>query len=92
MTGWDAFEPALTKAEEAEPLDLWRCADPVPPDWYDYDYDALQVLVETLYERRLNIRGLIAAFRDSSRQPFPNWKGPTAQVFIPNEGKQTRFV
>jgi hypothetical protein len=92
VTGWDAFEPALTKAEEAEPIDIWRCAEGIPPEWYGFDHDALQLLVETLHERRLKIRGLITAFRDSSRQPFPNWKGATAQVFIPNEDTQTQFV
>ena len=74
VTGWDAFEPALTKAEQAEPLDLWRCADPIPPEWYGRDSSALQQLVETLHQQRLKLRDLITAFRDSSRQPFPNWK------------------
>jgi hypothetical protein len=74
VTGWDAFEPALTKAEQAEPLDLWRCADPIPPEWYGRDFSALQQLVETLHQQRLKLRDLITAFRDSSRQPFPNWK------------------
>jgi hypothetical protein len=81
VTGWESFEPALTKAEQADPVDLWRCAESVPPEWYDHDQDALQVLVETLYERRLKIRELIIAFRDSSRQPFPNWKN-SVQVAI----------
>jgi len=88
VTGWDAFEPALTKAEQAEPLDLWRCADAIPPEWYGHDFNALQQLVETLYERRLKIRDLITAFKDSSRQPFPRWNSPAAQVFIPVEANQ----
>jgi hypothetical protein len=88
VTGWDTFEPALTKAEQAEPLDLWRCADAIPPEWYGHDFNALQQLVETLYERRLKIRDLITAFKDSSRQPFPRWNSPAAQVFIPVEANQ----
>ncbi len=74
VTGWDAFEPALTKAEEADPLDIWRCADPIPPEWYGHDFDALEQVVGTLYQRRNKIRELIEAFRNSSRNPFPNWK------------------
>jgi hypothetical protein len=74
VTGWDSFEPALTRAEQADPLDLWRCADPILPEWYDNDSNALQELVETLHERRATIRDLITAFRDSCRNPFPNWK------------------
>ncbi len=73
VTGWDAFEPALTKAEEADVIDLWRCAESIPPEWYGWDSAALEQLVETLQERRAKIRDLIAAFRDSSRNPFPNW-------------------
>jgi hypothetical protein len=92
VTGWDAFEPALTKAEQAEPIDIWRCADPIPPEWYGLDFHALQQLVETLHERRMRIRDLITAFRDSSRQPFPNWNGSAAQVFIPVEANRNPSV
>ena len=73
VKGWDSFEPALTRAEEADLVDLWRCAEPIPPEWYAYDYSALTQMVELLYERRLMIRDLIGAFRNSSRAPFPNW-------------------
>jgi hypothetical protein len=92
VTGWDAFEPALTKAEQAEPIDIWRCADPIPPEWYGLDFHALQQLVETLHERRMRIRDLITAFRDSSRQPFPNWKNSTSQVFISSETAKNQFA
>jgi hypothetical protein len=73
VTGWEAFEPALTRAEEADPIDLWRCAEPIPPEWYGDDYAALNRMVESLYQRRRVIRDLINAFRNSSRNPFPNW-------------------
>ncbi len=82
VNGWDAFEPALTKAEEAELLDLWRCAERVPPEWFDNDYQALQRLVEALYERRSKIRDLIAAFHDSVRNPFPNWGESSCNTFV----------
>jgi hypothetical protein len=74
VSGWDAFDPVLTKAEEAELIDIWRCAEPIPPEWYGHDPGALERLVEKLYERRTKIRDLIGAFRDSTRNPFPNWK------------------
>jgi len=78
VTGWESFEPVLTKAEEADDIDLWRCAECVPPEWYGCDTEGLQKLVEALYERRPKIRDLITAFRDSSRNPFPNWKQPSS--------------
>lgn len=73
VTGWQSFEPALTKAEEADLVDLWRCAESIPPEWYGYDHAALTQLVESLYQRRNTIRDLISGFRNSSRNPFPNW-------------------
>ena len=89
VTGWESFEPALT---QADPVDIWRCADAIPPEWYGHDHDALQALVETLYQRRLKIRDLITAFRESSRQPFPNWKCSTTQVFTPSVKDQNQFA
>ena len=82
VTGWDSFEPVLTKTEEADLLDLWRCAECIPPEWYDCDSEALEKLAETLYERRSKIRDLIVDFRDSSRNPFPNWKDSPAQFSV----------
>lgn len=82
VTGWDYFEPALSRAEEAEMLDLWRCAEPIPPEWYEYDLDGMARLVESLYERRRIIRDLISAFRKSSRNPFPNWTDRTVSVSV----------
>jgi HipA-like kinase len=77
VTGWKAFEPALSKAEEADITDIWRCAEPIPPEWYGYDHDALNQMVEMLHQRRSIIRNLINAFRESSRNPFPNWRVPS---------------
>jgi hypothetical protein len=74
VAGWESFEPQLSKAEQADLIDIWRCAEPMPPEWYGHDRAALEQLVETLYRRRKQIRDLIAAFRDSSRNPFPKWK------------------
>jgi hypothetical protein len=73
VSGWDAFEPALTQAEGLHPVDLWRCAESIPPEWYDHDPVTLEKLVDALFSRRLIIRDLITAFRNSSRNPFPNW-------------------
>jgi hypothetical protein len=73
VTGWESFEPALTKAEEADVVDLWRCAEQIPPEWYEYDHEALKRVVESLDQRRSIIRDLIRAFRESTRDPFPNW-------------------
>ncbi|HLJ29844.1 MAG TPA: HipA family kinase [Candidatus Angelobacter sp.] len=77
VTGWKSFEPALTKAETASFIDLWRFGQMIPPEWYGQDSDGLRQLVETVYERWRRIRHLIEAFRRSEGNPFPNWKDAT---------------
>jgi hypothetical protein len=73
VTGWQSFEPTLSKAEQVDRSDLWRCAQPIPSEWYEHEHDALTRIVESLYQRRCIIRDLISAFRSCSRNPFPNW-------------------
>jgi hypothetical protein len=72
-TGWDSFEPALTCAKAIDIDQIWRIAAAIPPEWYEFDRDGLNRLVETLYKRRATIPDLINTFRHSTRNPFPNW-------------------
>ena len=74
VTGWQAFEPALRRAEEMDIDQIWRIAAAIPAEWYEFDTAGLNRLVEGLHSRRSAIRGLITAFRNSSRNPFPNWR------------------
>lgn len=74
VTGWDAFEPGLTRAEEMDSDIIWRCAVDIPEEWYEGDRDGLLRLVEALYNRRPTIRTLISKFRESTRTPFPSWR------------------
>jgi len=74
VMGWEAFEPALSRAEEMDAQAIWRCAAEMPEEWYEGDRDGLYRLVETLYNRRPIIRKLIGEFRKSTRCPFPNWR------------------
>ena len=81
VTGWGSFEPWLTRIEEMPPRTVWQIAELVPPEWYAYDTPALEQLLEKLLARRSRVRELIAAFRDSDRQPFPLWnRSSTAAV------------
>jgi len=73
ITGWDHFEPWITRIEEMEAQRIWEIAEVVPPEWYEGDAGLLEQLVEKLLARRTAVRDLITAFRESSRQPFPNW-------------------
>jgi hypothetical protein len=75
VTGWASFEPWLSRIEQLAPEQVWAIAETIPPEWYENDADALEKLVERLLQRRSLVRDLITTFRESSRQPFPNWHG-----------------
>jgi hypothetical protein len=74
VRGWESFEPWLSRLEQISDSAIFRAADVVPPEWYNSDADAMEKLLATLVRRRSRLRELIADFRQSSRQPFPNWK------------------
>jgi len=75
IQGFGSFEPYLERTEKRMTRDvLGEAAEQIPPEWYNSDLDALEMLLERLYRRRERIRELIVSARDSSRQPFPNWK------------------
>jgi hypothetical protein len=75
VTGWESFEPALSRLEQIDITELWRLSQGMPEEWYQHDAAGLARLIETLYRRRALVRDLITAFRNSSRSPFPSWAG-----------------
>ena len=83
VTGWDAFEPALTQAESMDEARIWQFAADIPEEWYEGDRDGLERLVGKLSKRRGIIRTLITDFRQSPRHPFPKWSDST--IFAPLE-------
>ena len=85
VRSWDSFEPALTRAESLDPGSIWRFALDIPEEWYEGDRQGLEQLVETLSLRRGLIRNLISDFRNSHRNPFPNWAEST--VFLSSASK-----
>lgn len=80
VSGWEAFEPVLSRTEEMDFGAIWRCAADIPEEWYEGDRVGLEQLVETLGQRRFTIRKLIEEFRNSGRNPFPNWR--ESSVFL----------
>jgi hypothetical protein len=82
VTGWNSFEPWLSRVEEFAATRLGQIAEEVPPEWYGGDPRMIEQLMETLLRRRSRVRSLIEHFRESSRQPFPNW-GAKASVAVP---------
>jgi hypothetical protein len=73
ITGWESFEPWLTRLETMAAETVWAAANEIPPQWYGGDLGEMEALVEKLLARRSRIRELIEAFGKSDRQPFPKW-------------------
>jgi hypothetical protein len=73
IRGWESFSPWLELVEGFDPEIVEEIAGDVPPEWTGHDWQALGKLVAAIVERRGKVRELIAAFRDSSRKPFPAW-------------------
>jgi hypothetical protein len=90
VTGWESFDPWLTRLETLAPETVWAAASEVPPEWYGSDLSEMEALVEKLLARRSLIRELIEGFGRSDRKPFPKWGGGGAES--ENDGwKDTRW-
>jgi len=75
ITGWESFEPWLTRLETMPAETVWAAANEVPPEWYGGDLTDMEELVEKLLARRSRIREAIEMFGRSDRKPFPKWGG-----------------
>lgn len=78
VNGWELFEPVLSRTEQIDYGELWRCAAEIPHEWFEHDGQGLFDLVEVLHWRRSLVRELITQFRHSDRAPFPNWRNRPA--------------
>jgi hypothetical protein len=82
VRGWESFEPWLSRVEGYAPEGLWKIAEEIPPEWYGGDLGVIEHLMEMLLKRRSRVRELIGQFRESNREPFPNW-GIVKSVVVP---------
>ena len=73
VRGWESFEPWMSRLEGLDAQGVWEIAEGVPPEWYGGQVSAMEALVELLLRRRARVPELLTAFRESSRQPFPQW-------------------
>lgn len=75
VRGVETFEPWLERLEKRiNETVLDELHKEIPPEWYNFDIEALFGLLERLNRRRKQVREWILAAKDSYRQPFPNWK------------------
>jgi hypothetical protein len=75
VRGIESFEPWLTRIETKiteEVLD--EISKEIPGEWYNFETETLEKMLEQLLRRRRLVRELIFSAWKSSRQPFPSWK------------------
>jgi hypothetical protein len=80
VTGWNSFEPWLSRIESFPEESLWSLGEQIPLEWYDSAADEFERLLTSLLQRRLRVPDLILSFKNSSRNPFPNWSQETVYV------------
>jgi hypothetical protein len=74
VRGMDSFEPWLSRLQRLDEAALGEAAEGIPPEWYNFEYDSLNRMLEHLSRRKNLVPDLLLAARDSSRRPFLNWK------------------
>jgi hypothetical protein len=75
VSGWQSFEPWLTRLETMDPSVVWQASEEIPPEWYGGDMTELERLVGQLLQRQGRVRALIEEFGRCDRAPFPKWAG-----------------
>jgi len=73
VTGWESFEPWLTRIETMDVNSIWEVAVNVPQEWCSGSPKQLERLVLSLARRRQAVRELINDFRQYPTNPFPKW-------------------
>jgi hypothetical protein len=75
VRGIESFEPwrgrVESKITEAALDDIQKG---IPAEWYGFDFEALEKMLQHLLRRRKLVRELLISAWKSSMQPFPNWK------------------
>ncbi len=75
VTGMESFAPWTERVQKSiTERVLAEVTRDIPPEWYEDDYDALMRLLEQLYQRRTRVPELLLAAKNTTRQPFPNWR------------------
>ena len=77
VTGWESFEPVLSRAEQMDSTELWALTEGMPEEWWSRygSQDDLSRLIETLYQRRSSIRDLITGIPQLHPQSLSELEG-----------------
>jgi hypothetical protein len=75
VTGMESFRPWLDRLYRSITKQVMEeIRGEIPSEWYEDDFDAVSGLLEQLYRRRTQVPELLLAAKNTTRQPFPNWR------------------
>ena len=75
VIGMQSFAPWTERVEKSvTERVLAEVIREIPPEWYEDDYDSVTRLVEQLYRRRTRVSELLLEAKNTTRDPFPNWR------------------
>jgi len=75
VRGMDSFEPWLARIESKMTEVVFdEIYKEIPGEWYSYETEPLERMLEQLLRRRRLVRELVVSAWKSTAQPFPNWK------------------
>ena len=86
VTGWNSFEPWLSRIEAFTSESLWQIVTEIPGDWYSHNLFAIEQLIESLVLRRPRVRELINRVRLFDPTYFTKWRA--APLGRPNLTRQ----
>jgi HipA-like protein len=73
VRGMGDFEPWITRLEQINEGVLMQLAESIPREWYDFDSDSYQRLLERLDRRRSRVRELLWDTWKARPYTFPKW-------------------
>jgi hypothetical protein len=75
VIGMQSFAPWTERVEKnVTERVLAEVIREIPPEWYEDDYDSVNQLLEQLYKRRARVPELLLEAKNTTRDPFPNWR------------------
>lgn len=84
LTGWESFEPWLTRIETMDPATVWEIAGQVPPDWYGGDLSVLELLDGAASGAPLKAQGIDRSVPGILAQALPQL-GPSRRRYFGGE-------
>jgi len=73
VRGLADFQPWLDQVVHFPEEVIDRAWKAIPPEWVDGEEDALERLLQQLWDRRKRVPALIEACRQLRSTPFANW-------------------